>query len=414
MAPPEHEPPGGAAGGPGPLAGIRVVEAGHFAAGPSCGAVLADWGADVVKVEPPWGDPSARVGRAGGDIHPRYEFHNRSKRSVAVDLREAEGRQFAQRLVARADVFVTNLRRQALVRFELDYEWLAPSSPRLVYAHLTAYGLGHPEENRPSWDHGAYWAMSGSAAAYADGDGVPPQAGGGVGDRVAGLSLAGAVAAALFERERTGNGQFVTASLINTGLFMMGSEASDALRGKGMIRHADRQSGNATVNSYRAADGRWFWLQLMDPGRGWTRLVDALSEPALDRFRTVDPNEVRARGPELVAILDAAFGRRPYAEWSLVLDRAAIAHAPVLGIEEAVRHPLAIASGSIVQATETDGSTFPMVDSPAHFATQPARRPRNAPQTGTATRRIAEELGYGAPEVEALMARGVLVQADGL
>jgi crotonobetainyl-CoA:carnitine CoA-transferase CaiB-like acyl-CoA transferase len=403
----------------GPLAGVRVIEIGLFAAAPACGAVLADWGADVIKLEPLKGDAAQYAGRrrpsssAPGAVprHPRYELHNRSKRSVAVDLDSARGPEIARRTIAAADVFVTNMRLQSLERFGLDYESLRREMPALVYAHLTAYGLGHSAQNRRSWDHGAYWSMSGVAHDHADRDGVPPQPGGGTGDRVAGTALAGGIAAALLERERTGAGQLVTTSLLGTGLWMNGSEASDVLRGISTLRKSDRRVAMPTVNVYRSSEGRWFWLMVMDPLGEWEALLAAIDAPHLrddERFGGGDPQSLFSCAAVLVEELDRIFATRTFDEWAIRFDERGLAYAPVLSTEEAVGHPLASASGAIVEAVDFDGSRFPMVDTPVRFGTQAVRTLRNAPRTGSSTRAVLAELGYQDDEIRSLQEAGAI------
>ena len=163
----------------GPLSGIRVIEAGRFASAPSCATILADWGAEVIKLEPPGGDPARGPGSLspagpGQRVNPRFDVHNRTRRSVTLDLAAAGGRGVAHRLIATADVFLTNLRQPALERLELDGATLRGLFPRLVYAQVTGYGAGDAENLR-SYDHGAYWSYSGVAAMFAGSDGEPPQ-----------------------------------------------------------------------------------------------------------------------------------------------------------------------------------------------------------------------------------------------
>src|SRR5262245_45386344 len=216
---------------PGPMEGVKVVEVGVWVAGPAGAAILGDWGADFLKIEPREGDPFRGLLSAySADVSPPFELDNRNKRSIGLNLALPEGREIAARLVDEADVFVTNARPQALARAGLDYETVSARNPRLVYAHVTGYGLEGDDAGRAAYDVGAFWSRAGVAAALTpDGSPLPYQRGG-MGDHMAGLAAAGAVAAALFVRERTGEGQLVSASLLRIGTYMLGWDISMALR----------------------------------------------------------------------------------------------------------------------------------------------------------------------------------------
>src|SRR5262245_41280075 len=209
---------------PGPMEGIKVVEVGMWVAGPSASAVLGDWGADVIKIEPPDGDPFRGLMSAfGGDgSSPPFELDNRNKRSIGLNLSHPDAQAVAAALVDDADVFVTNARPAALARAGLDHETVSARNPRLIYAHVTGYGLKGVDRDRAAYDVGAFWSRAGVAAALAP-EGTPlPYQRGGMGDHMAGLAAAGAVSAALFARERTGEGQLVSVSLLRIGMYMMG------------------------------------------------------------------------------------------------------------------------------------------------------------------------------------------------
>ena len=204
----------------GPLRGVKVVELGVWVAGPAAGGILADWGADVVKIEPPRGDPARTFRRMlGGHLptNPVFELDNRSKRSIAIDLSTEPGRQVAVELIDGADVFLTNIRMSALERAGLGESILRARNPRLVYAIVTGYGLDGPDADRPAYDIAAYWARSGLAAALTPPGGALPFQRGGMGDHSVGMTAAGMVSAALFARDRTGQGDLVSASLLRQG-----------------------------------------------------------------------------------------------------------------------------------------------------------------------------------------------------
>src|ERR1700734_178371 len=206
----------------GPMEDINVVELGVWVAGPATGGILADWGADVIKIEPPTGAPAWFFGRMLGldvDVSPPFEMDNRSKRSVVIDLTTEDGRGRALELISGADVFITNVRPGALRRLGLDYESLAPDHPRLVYGLITGYGETGPDADRAAYDVAAFWSRAGVAHLLTRPGDTPPFQRGGMGDHSAGMTLAAAVCAALLARTRTGKGQVVSTSLYRQGAY---------------------------------------------------------------------------------------------------------------------------------------------------------------------------------------------------
>ena len=206
----------------GPVSGIKVVELGVWVAGPAAGGILADWGADVVKIESPQGDPARTFSKMFGielDVNPPFEMDNRSKSSIVLDLRSDEGRATALELLAEADVFLTNVRPAALQRLGLDYETLSSIHPRLIYGLLTGYGSAGPDADEAAYDVAAYWARSGIASLLSRPGEPPPFQRSGFGDHLAGMNLAAGICAALYAREQTGAGQLVSTSLYRTGAY---------------------------------------------------------------------------------------------------------------------------------------------------------------------------------------------------
>jgi crotonobetainyl-CoA:carnitine CoA-transferase CaiB-like acyl-CoA transferase len=400
----------------GPLEGIRVVELGFWVAGPSAAGVLADWGAEVIKIEPPDGDPFRGLFLAASGIempaNPPFELDNRGKRSIALDLRAPEARRIALELVERADVFVTNVRPAGLARVGLDYETLASRHPRLVYARVTGYGEAGPESHRPAYDIGAFWSRAGIAAALTPPGADPPYQRGAFGDHIAGVTLAGGVAAALLARQRTGRGQLVSTSLLRIGVFVLGWDTNTTLRlgvpARPMTRTA---TPNPLISCYRDRDGRWFWLLGLQGDRHWPDLVRAVERPEWlgdPRFATMQAR--REHSAELVAALDVVFAARPLAEWGEVLDRAGMWWAPVQTTEEVVADPQAIASGAFIEVPLADpaGASVRMVASPVDFSTTPWGPRGPAPELGAHTEEILLELGYGWTAIGELKERGAI------
>lgn len=397
----------------GPLAGVKVVELGLWIAGPAASGVLGDWGADVVKIEPLRGDPSRlfqrMLSRTKSD-NPIFELDNRNKRGVAVDIGTDEGRAIALDLIGRADVFVTNARLAAVERAGLGYAAVSAINPRLVYAHVTGYGFDGPDVDRPGFDIAAYWARSGMAHLHTTETGTPPIVRGGMGDHPTGLALAGGIAAALFRRERTGEGQMVSTSLYRNGVYTIGYDLSQVLswgRCPPVTDHATAPS--PTANSYRTKDGRRFWAVGVEADRHWPPLARVAGHPEwIDdpRFATSADRAVNAR--ELVALLDAAFAERTLAEWIDVFGTEPdMFWAPQSTPDEVVVDPQLRAAGGLVEVPR-EGGTTTMIASPIDFHGTPGEQRSLAPRLGQHTREVLAELGHDADRIDDLARRGVI------
>ena len=398
----------------GPLEGIRVVELGLWVAGPSCAAILRDWGADVVKLEPPNGDPfrglfASALGSAVA-INPPFEVDNRGKRSIAVNLEHEDGRAIARKLVGNADVLVTNMRPRALEEFGLDYKTLSKANERLVYAQITGYGPDGPNRNRAAYDIGAFWSRAGVAAALtAKGHAIPQQRGG-MGDHMTGMGAAGAVSAALFSRERTGKGQRVAVSLLRTGIYMMGWDVSLALRLGIPINAYDREHAiNPIINCFKSGDDRWFWLLLLQADRHWPDLLRAIErEELLEDERFADITIRREHTPELVAELDASFARKTLDEWGEIFDRENVWWAPVNNVNDVIDDPVAREAGVFAEVAGPDGPV-PFVATPADFSDTTVGPRGLSPELGQHTEEVLLELGYDWEQIVPLKEKGAIL-----
>jgi crotonobetainyl-CoA:carnitine CoA-transferase CaiB-like acyl-CoA transferase len=398
---------------PGPLEGIRVVEMGVWVAGPAAAGVLADWGATVVKVEPPDGDPMRGMflSAVGADlpINPPFELDNRGKRSLAVNLRTEAGRELLRRLVDGADVFVTNMRYAALERMGLGHEELRRSNPRLVYCNVSGYGTQGPDRDRAAYDVGAFWSRAGIALSLVPPGAEPPQQRGGMGDHATGITAAGAICAALVARQRTGQGQFVSTSLLRTGMYILGWDTSIRLR-FGYIDppYERRRAPNPLINCYRARDEKWFWLLGLQGDRHWPDLVRAIGRPELrDDPRFADIKVRRANATDCVQILDAVFGTRTLAEWGDALDAAGMWWAPVQSVSDVVDDPQARATGAFVRVP--DGAAgVEMLASPVDFGGTPWEPRSMPPECGQHTEEVLLEMGLDWEQIGALKEKGVI------
>lgn len=415
----DAEPPPSTTPTPLPLVGVRVVEIGRFASAPACATVLSDWGADVIKIEPLTGDPArgpgtiGAAGRTEGWVaNPRFDVHNRSRRSLALALDKPDGLTAALAVIATADVVVTNLRDASLTRLGLNALALRSRDPRLVFAQITGYDRETSLAGERSYDHGAFWSYSGVADMFATAGGEPPQPTGGLGDRATGSLLAGAITAALFGRERTGQGAEIRTSLVNTALWLMASDVSDAVVAPRKARSHERvHAPIPTLNCYRTADGRWLWLQVMVPDHQWPDLLGALDASWLDddpRFKDGDSRALAAASVEVVGILDRIFAGRTLADWGRRLSDHGLTWAAVRSVAEVVEDPEIRASSAFATVTDPDGTIRPTVNTPCTFveATEPARSAAPAPGADSAT--ILGEIGYGQADIARLVDQGIV------
>jgi len=397
----------------GPLEGIRVVELGVWVAGPAAGGILADWGADVVKVEPTAGDPGRMFQFIlGGDMfsNPVFEMDNRGKRSIALDLTTDDGYAVMDELLAGADVFVTNVRLGGLDRLRLDHASVTARHRRLVYASVTGYGLDGAEAGSGAFDVAGFWARSGIAHLLTPDGGDPPFQRGGMGDHSTGLAAAAGVCAALLARERTGEGQLVSTSLLRQGAYTISFDLSITL-GWGLTLQIGRRDnmGNPAMNNYTAGDGRRFWLVGLEPERHWAPLARAVGRPDWlehEHYGTARGRRHNAAG--LVADLDEIFATKSLDEWAEIFAaEPELFWAPIQSPDDLLADPQFAAAGGLVDVPDGT-STSTMVATPVDFSGT-AWEPRStAPRLGEHTDEILRSLGRSDAEIEALVAAGVV------
>lgn len=359
----------------GPLHGVNVLELGVWVAGPAATGLMADWGANVVKVEPPTGDPQRAVFGALGVADqagvPPFEIDNRGKRSVVLDLRTDDGLATMHRLLAGADVFVSNVRPAALRRMGLDPGSLTARYPRLVYGLLTGYGSRGPDVDRAGYDVGAFWARSGLAHTLVPPGENPPSVRSGQGDHTTGLSMCAGVMAALFDRERTGKGRVVETSLLRTGIYTIGWDVGVQLRfAKRQSTRPRHRSLAPQILNYSCGDGRAFWLLGLEGDRHWPGLLAAIGrEDLASDPRYVDARTRAENSEELIAALDAHFATESFAHWTSRFDEHDVWWAPLNSIPEAIEDAQVIAAGSFVDMTPQPGENpYRAVNSPVDFS----------------------------------------------
>jgi len=381
----------------GPLEGVRVVELGVWVAGPAASGILADWGADVIKIEPPTGDPARTFSRMlGGEMptNPPFELDNRSKRSVVLDLTTDDDRADALALIDDADVFVTNIRVAALQKLGLDSATLLARNERLVYGLITGYGLAGPDADRAAYDVAAFWARSGIASLLTAPGGDPPFQRGGMGDHSVGMSGAAMICAALVARDRTGKGQLVTTSLFRQGAYTIGFDLNTYLLWGNPIGIGTRtRMGNPAINNYRAGDGRRFWIVGLEGERHWPPLARVAGHPEwLEDERFATPMARAQNAETLIALLDEIFATKSLGEWAeLFATEPDFFWAPLNTIEDLIADPQFHAAGGLVDVPDPT-STTTMVNTPADFHGTPAGPRWVAPALGEHTEEVRAEL----------------------
>jgi len=393
------------------FSGLKVVDLSSFIAGPGAAVILSDFGADVIKVEPPSGD-TWRIGNKL-PIEPMseepYQWHlsNRNKRSITLDLKSPSARQILLELVNWADVFIVNTPHHARQHLGLEYEDIAAYNPRLIYADLTGFGEKGPDADLPGFDLTAYWARSGLLSLTRDAGAPPTWPVSGSGDNATAVGLYSAIVTALYRREHTGAGSYVTTSLLASGVWSASVMVGGALAGaKQPAMHNRSHPANAGANIYRAGDGTWFVLVLQpnriaDFAKAIGRL-DILTDP-----RFSDPAKLAANMVELTTLLDEVFASQPMTHWSEIFAAIDVTFGAVNGPDEVINDPQ-LTANEIVIPLEDGGAVKSTINSPFKVhgvAKVPARR---GPKLGEHTEEILHELGFDAKSIESLREAGAL------
>ncbi|MFN0092050.1 MAG: CaiB/BaiF CoA transferase family protein [Acidimicrobiales bacterium] len=384
------------------LSGVRVVELTMWVAGPSAGGIMADWGADVIKVEPTTGDPQRNIfGTLGyrDDLpNPGFALDNRGKRSVVLDLNTDEGKAAMEKLLASADVYLTNMRPRSLEAIGMAPEQVHERHPNLVVTTITGYGLDGPEAWRPGYDIGAFWARTGIARDLVPRDAAPIGVRAGLGDHTTGMTAVSGTMAALLERTRTGVGRIVEASLLRTGLWAVGHNvAVQATFGRLESAKPREAMPTPMVSCYKAGDDRWFWLIALEADRHFPGLLKAIDRPDLaEDPRFADAKARKTNSREFVAELDEAFAAQPMSYWAARFDEFDVWWAPANTMAEVLEDPQIQASGGFVEIENPAGEPYRSVNTPITFRGNQLTRTRPAPTVGQHTREVLAEVGVDA------------------
>jgi crotonobetainyl-CoA:carnitine CoA-transferase CaiB-like acyl-CoA transferase len=398
------------------FSGLKVVDLASFIAGPGAATILSDFGAEVVKVEPPGiGDPYRLVYKMPpqpiSDDNYMWHLDNRNKRGMALDLKSSRAGEVLERLVKWADVLVVNFPPPVRKRLKLTYEDVAPWNPRLIYADLSGYGDEGPDADLPGFDITAYWARSGLLALTRDAGAPPTLPPSGSGDHATAVGLYGAIVTALYRRERTGKGSHVTTSLVAQGAWSCSMYVQAALCGAKFYPLHDRKNPpNALINVYQASDEHWFLIVLQS--KDWPALAKAVGRPDLaSDVRFADNRARGANASQLAGILDEVFDSQPLSHWREIFDQANITYGVVRHPSEAMSDPQLLANDIIVPLEGAGENLKHTVSSPLKVhgvAKVPARR---APDLGEHNEQVLIELGFTSSDIDGLRSSGTIPSA---
>jgi crotonobetainyl-CoA:carnitine CoA-transferase CaiB-like acyl-CoA transferase len=399
------------------FSGLKVVDLASFIAGPGAAVILSDYGADVVKVEPPAGD----IWRHGHKMPPQpqsdvpYQWHlaNRNKRGIALDLKSPSATQVLERLVKWADVLIVNTPHPARKRLKLEYDDVAQWNPRLIYADLTGFGEKGPDAELPGFDITSYWARSGLLSMTRDAGAPPTWPVAGSGDNATAVGLYSAIVTALYRRERTGKGAYVTTSLLAEGVWSASVSIQAALcEAKFFGLHDRLHPANAAMNVYRAADDIWFVLIVTpDKAEAVVKAIgrhDLLTDP-----RFSDPAKLAANMPQLAAILDEIFAEKPMAHWYDLFNGVHVTFGAVRGPQEVIKDPQLRLNDIVVPLEGVGGTLTSTISSPFQVHGVAKASAKRAPEIGEHNGAVLEQLGFNAAEIEGLRASGAIPKAKG-
>jgi crotonobetainyl-CoA:carnitine CoA-transferase CaiB-like acyl-CoA transferase len=391
------------------LEGVKVIEMSTWVAGPSAAAVLAEWGADVVKVEAPGGDATRALAPDTSESpgNPIFTNENRGKRGIVLDMRQPGGREVLLTLLGQADIFITNLRPASLARLSLDYDSLRPDLPRLIYGIVTSYGLAGADAGSPAFDTVAFWTASGAGRATIPDGQEPFSCRPGFGDHFTAMSTVAGLLAALHERAGTGRGRLVEASLIRAGTFAVGWDMGRQLRYGEAVTNVPREQSVSAVSGYfRAGDGGWVY-SVCRSAADFRALVAALDAAELD---AEDPFGAGAGDPAEVArlrgLIEGAFARFTQAEICGRLKSRGLMHAPLRSLAEAAASDTARDAGCFQEVGDGWGGSFLTTAAPIRFPDGAPATGRAAPKLGEHTREILREAGYPPAAIEELLEGG--------
>lgn len=393
---------------------LLVIDCASFIAGPAAATMLADFGAQVIKIEPPGsGDGYRKLKHLPGvptcEHNYPWRLTNRNKQSLALDLKQSEGRAMLDRLISKADVFVTNFPLAVRESLRLRYSDISAVNPKLIYASFTPYGESGPEAGSSGYDATAWWARSGLMdSVRASSDTPPAMSVPGMGDHMSACSLYGAIVTALYQRQRTGEGAMVGSSLLANGLWSNGFNVQAALDGADMDVRLDQAKLSTFTQIYRCRDDRWFLLTVLPQVQeaAWPRLARCLGhEEWLEDPRFASTASRHQYNRELTALVRAAIEEQDWSYWQASFAQSGITCGRVAKAADHGADVQVAAAGMLSEFSDASGRT---VDSPLYVSGAVKRKPAPAPEVGEHSAQILAELGIDAAAITDLKARGIV------
>lgn len=395
-----------------PLKGVIVIDFGIHGAGSACGKTLADWGADVIKVESPAGDASRNSGAQLGlpvteedNIH--FEMINANKRSIVINMKTDEGKAVMERLLARANIFFSNMRMGALTKMGLDYETMSQRHPHIIWGHLSGYGVNGPRALEPGFDVVSYWASSGLLMDLTEDGYAPNTSPFGIGDFAVGAMLAGALASCLYQQAKTGRGEKVMNSLFGHAVWTAGCLMQSTSRGDHFPK-SRKEAINPFSNSYHCSD-EWFFIAVMDHDGKFPKLCEMIGRPELasdPKFATLKAAKENER--ELVEIFDDYFAQHTWAEVDRMLSQYDIAHNRIAHFADLANDEQARANNYVYEFQGRGGRRDLVAATPVKFGSNDAPPHRNAPLLGENTVEVLREYGFGEGDIRDLLEKKVV------
>ncbi len=399
----------------GPFDGVRVIEVASWTFVPGAGAIMADLGADVIKVEPPTGDPQRALRNAlnadDSTPNPFLQVPNRGKRSITLDLQTSAGLDTLLRLTKTADVFLTSYLPKVRAKLGIDAENLRATNPRLVYVRGSGWGRTGPMADAGGFDSAAAWSAAGvQNKLTAPGAAEPAAQPAAFFDLQGSSAIAGAVAMALFRRERSGEGAEVDVSLLGTGMWTMSPDLAAVAAGSGELpRQYRNEVANPIVNTYRTSDDRWLNLVCLQSDRYWPELCQVIDRPELaddERFKDIGARYVNRAA--CIAELDKTFGERTLDQWRTALAGFSGVWSAAASFEEVCAHPQVAENGYLPEVAGAQGTPFRVVAPPYQFDKVPAAPAGPAPELGQHTEEVLLDCGWDWDEISALRDGGAL------
>ena len=398
------------------LEGIKIIEMATYIAAPSAGGIMADWGADVIKIEPLSGCPMRKFyASAMTDDYPDNPvsaLDNRGKRAIAVNTGTNEGREIVRKLVEDADVFLTNVRPGQLKQQSLDFDTLSKINPKLVYASVTGFGLHGEEADKPGFDTAAFNAKSGFGWIMTPKGAAPAPLRTAAGDHITGIATASGILAALLKARDTGKGTLVESSLIRSAAYTVGCDYGTWLRYGRIARSRPRDEAIVAINNfYMTKDEYWLFINGRPNEPDWPDVARAIGrEDLLEDERFGSLRDRRRNGVDLIAIMDQAFAKKTLAEWTPILDEAGLIWSPVQTFEQAFEDPQMHAAGVYVDMPKADGTSYKNIASPIRFGDESTDPKGPLPEIGQHTMDVLEQFGIDEETCEKYLEAGIIGQ----